>query len=216
MKQHNNSRGKLSQMEQKHLKLDNRNGPKQALASAVRQDKSLAQAAGAGLWRRGLHTQGDGWGSRALQEQKWKGAHGRLTGGGSLGCRMALQGRGRCLAVALGLLEDVQAFPQTAEGGSGCGLEQQEVLVQTGQGASGGKGVNGVDQVLLLALCLRHHLGTRNGNVELSLPGSPGSTASLRHETFVLWGQRVHGGLRETRHKKRAQKELTSSHRPLG
>lgn len=73
--------------------------------------------------------------------------------------------------MALGLLEDVQAFPQTAEGGSGCGFEQQEVLVQTGQRASGGKGVNGVDQVLLLALCLGHHLGTRNGNVEISLPG---------------------------------------------
>lgn len=167
----NNSKGKLSQTEQKHLKLDNRNGHKQALASAIRQDKSLAQAAGAGLWRRGLHRQGDRWGSRALQEQKGNGARGRLTGGGSLGCGVTLRGRGRSLAVALGLLEDVQAFPQTAEGGSGCGFEQQEVLVQTGQGASGGKGVNGVDQVLLLALCLGHHLGTRNGNVEVRLPG---------------------------------------------
>lgn len=131
----------------------------------------MAQAAGAGLWRRGLHRHGGRWGGRALREQKWKGARGRLTGGRSLGCRMTLRGRGRCLAVALGLLEDVQAFPQTAEGGSRRGFEQQEVLVQTGQRASGGKGVNGVDQVLLLALCLAHHLGTRNGNVEISLPG---------------------------------------------
>lgn len=115
--------------------------------------------------------------------------------------------------MALGLLEDVQAFPQTAEGGSRCGFEQQEVLVQTGQRASGGKGVNGVDQVLLLALCLGHHLGTRNGNVEISLPGfTRFYSSSLLHNHFDTNVSRLQRSLslRETRHKKRAQ-----SHRAL-
>lgn len=45
----------------------------------------------------------------------------------------------RCrLAVALGLLEDVEALSQAAEGGGRCGFEQQQVLVQTGDGAFGG------------------------------------------------------------------------------
>lgn len=57
---------------------------------------------------------------------------------GSLGLR-------RCLAVALGLLEDVQALSQAAERGGRRGFEQQQVLVQTGEGASGGQRVNGLD-----------------------------------------------------------------------
>lgn len=43
-----------------------------------------------------------------------------------------------CLAVVLGLLEDVQALAQAAERGSRRGFEQEEVLVQTGDGAFGG------------------------------------------------------------------------------
>lgn len=86
---------------------------------------------------------------------------GRLTRGGSVGSVVALGGvgLGRSLAVALGPLEDVQALPQAAEGGGRRGFEQQQVLVQTGERASGGQRVNGLDQVLLLALCLGHHLG---------------------------------------------------------
>lgn len=42
------------------------------------------------------------------------------------------------LVVALGLLEDVQALSQAAECGSRRGFEQQQVLVQTGERASGG------------------------------------------------------------------------------
>ena len=61
--------------------------------------------------------------------------------------------------LALALLEDVQTLPQAAEGGRRGGLEQQQVLVQAGQGSLGGQRVDGVDQVLLLALCLGHHLG---------------------------------------------------------
>lgn len=102
---------------------------------------------------------GDRWRSGGLQEQPWNGERSRLTGGGSLGCRVALRGRGRGLALAL--LEDVQTFSQAAEGGSRRGFEEQEVLVQTGQGTSGGEGVNGVDQGLLLALRLGHDLGRR-------------------------------------------------------
>lgn len=40
--------------------------------------------------------------------------------------------------MALGLLEDVQALSQAAECGGRCGFEQQQVLVQTGERASGG------------------------------------------------------------------------------
>lgn len=68
-------------------------------------------------------------------------------------------GRRRSLAVALGLLEDVQALSQAAERGGRRGFEQQQVLVQAGEGAPGGQRVDGLDQVLLLALCLGHHLG---------------------------------------------------------
>lgn len=116
--------------------------------------KSPSQAAesGGGFW-------GGRWRSGGLQEQPWNGEWSRLTGGGSLGCRVALRGRGRGLALAL--LEDVQTFSQAAEGGSRRGFEEQEVLVQTGQRTSGGEGVDGVDQGLLLALCLGHDLGRR-------------------------------------------------------
>lgn len=99
---------------------------------------------------------GDRWRSGGLQEQPWNGQRSRLTRGGSLGRRVAVRGRGRGLALAL--LEDVQTFSQAAEGGSGRGFEEQEVLVQTGQRTSGGEGVDGVDQGLLLALCLGHDL----------------------------------------------------------
>lgn len=73
----------------------------------------------------------------------------------------ALRGLARRLAVALGLLQDVEALAQAAERGGRRGLEQQQVLVQTGQRASGGQGVYGMDQVLLLALGLGHHLGNK-------------------------------------------------------
>lgn len=64
--------------------------------------------------------------------------------------------------MALGLLQDVEALSQAAERGGRRGLEQQQVLVQTGQRASGGQGVYGMDQVLLLALGLGHHLGNKS------------------------------------------------------
>lgn len=57
-----------------------------------------------------------------------------------MGSVVALRGLGLMwwLAVALGLLEDVQALSQAAECGGGRGFEQQQVLVQTGERASGG------------------------------------------------------------------------------
>lgn len=70
--------------------------------------------------------------------------------------------------MTLGLLEDVQALSQAAECGGRRGFEQQQVLVQTGEGPSGGKRVNGMDQVLLLALCLGHHLETKVKHVVFS------------------------------------------------
>lgn len=65
--------------------------------------------------------------------------------------------------LALALLEDVQTLPQAAERGRRGGFEQQQVLVQAGHRSLGGQRVDGVDQVLLLALGLGHHLrrGTR-------------------------------------------------------
>lgn len=71
------------------------------------------------------------------------------------------------LAAALSPLEDVQALSQAAEGGGRCGFEQEQVLVQAGERAFGGERVNGLNQVLLLAFCLGHHLkrrGTRESN----------------------------------------------------
>lgn len=62
------------------------------------------------------------------------------------------------VAVALGLLEDVEALAQAAEGGSRRGFEQQQVLVQAGHGAFGGQRIDGLGQALLLALSLGHHL----------------------------------------------------------
>lgn len=64
----------------------------------------------------------------------------------------------------MAMLEDVQALSQTAERGGRRGFEQQQVLVQTGDGAFGGQGVDGLDQVLLLALGLGHHLKGRRRN----------------------------------------------------
>lgn len=81
---------------------------------------------------------GGGHRSQGLHYQYWNGVWCRLTGGGSLGCMMALRGLGWCLAVALCLLEDVQALSQATEGSSRCGFEQQQVLVQAGKRASGG------------------------------------------------------------------------------
>lgn len=127
---------------------------------------------GAGLWTRGPHPRGqrDGRRSGRLQEQHWHGERGRLTGGGSLGRGAALRGRARGLALAL--LEDVQAFSQTAEGGSRRGFEEQQVLVQAGERPPAGQGVDGMHQVLLLALCLGHDLGTTKPNLEPSGPRS--------------------------------------------
>lgn len=73
---------------------------------------------------------------------------------------MSLGGLGlrRRLAVALGVLEDVQTLAQAAERSGRSSFEQQQVLVQAGERAPGGQRVNGLDQVLLLALCLGHHL----------------------------------------------------------
>lgn len=60
--------------------------------------------------------------------------------------------------LALGLLQDVQALSQAAERGGRRGFEQQQVLVETGQGAFGGQRVDGLDKGLLLAFSLGHHL----------------------------------------------------------
>ena len=79
---------------------------------------------------------------------------------------MDRSGPGGALVSASGaLLEDAQALPQAAEGGGGGGLQQEEVLVQAGEGATGRQGLDGLHQVLLLALGLGHHLegGRREG-----------------------------------------------------
>lgn len=120
-------------------------------------------ATAAELRRRGLEGQeGRGRrGGRGLQWRHWNSSRrGRLTRRGPLGRVATLRGVvGRRLAVALGLLEDVQALSQAAERGSRRGFKEQQVLVQAGQRPSGGERVYGMDQVLLLAFSLRHHLG---------------------------------------------------------
>lgn len=148
---------------------------------------------------------GEGTGERSggLQQQPWNGERSRLTGGGSLGCRVALRGRGRGLALAL--LEDVQTFSQAAEGGSGRGFEEEEVLVQTGQRTSGGEGVDGVDQGLLLALCLGHDLGRRKRHIQAVPPNSGAASDFLRTnltfvtctEMFNSWGVKTNAGEEE-------------------
>lgn len=62
------------------------------------------------------------------------------------------------MAAALSLLEDVQALAQAAQCGSRRSFEQEQVLIQTGERPFGGQGVDGLDKVLLLALCLGHNL----------------------------------------------------------
>lgn len=104
----------------------------------------MALAAAVGVWKRG----------RGGQRQEGD-ARGTLTGGGTAGV-VGLGGLG--LAVGLGLLQDVQALSQAAQGGGRRGFEEQEVLVQAGKGSSRGEGLDGLDQVLLLTLCLAHHL----------------------------------------------------------
>ncbi|TNN55074.1 hypothetical protein EYF80_034703 [Liparis tanakae] len=111
---------------------------RQTVRTGTRATGQLALAAGDGRRRRGLERQ-EGWGrrrARGLQEQHWNGARGGLTGGGSMVGVVALGavGRRRSPAAALGLLEDVQALAQAAERGGRRGFEQQQVLVQAGEG----------------------------------------------------------------------------------
>ena len=128
---------------------------------------------------------GDGgqrkWGCRCrgLQEQSWNGARGQLTRLGSEDGVVGLGGLREGLALAL--LQDVQTLPQAAECGCRGGLKQQQVLVQAGQGTLGGQRVDGVDQVLLLALCLGHHLGTEREGAHSGWDAGRGITIS-EHE----------------------------------
>lgn len=56
------------------------------------------------------------------------------------------------------LLEQGEALPKAAEGGSGGSLQEKQVLVQGSEGAGAWKGLDGVHEVLLLAFHLVHHL----------------------------------------------------------
>lgn len=59
------------------------------------------------------------------------------------------------------LLEQAQALPKAAEGGSRGSFQEQEVLVQGSEGPGPRQRLDGMHQVLLLSLHLGHHL--RNG-----------------------------------------------------
>lgn len=103
-------------------------------------------------------------------------------GGERRGSRGGLTGGRAAVLVLLGhlgdvLMQDAQALPQAAEGGGRGGLQEQEVLVQAGERPAGGQGLNGVHQVLLLALHLGHDLGqgeqNRSGQAKFPFPFPP-------------------------------------------
>lgn len=60
------------------------------------------------------------------------------------------------------LLEEREALPEAAEGGGRGSLQQKQVLVQGSEGAGARQGLNGVHEVLLLALHLVHHLENKD------------------------------------------------------
>lgn len=156
-------------------------GGHQAGARVTVQLLDLVTAAD--LWRRRLEGQeGRGRrgarGARGLQWRHWNGSRwGRLTGRGPLG-RVTAFRELVCRRLAVALLEDVQALSQAAERGGRRGFEQQQVLVQAGQRPSGGERVYGVDQVLLLAFSLGHHLG--DGQMQ-SFYSQKNKTISMKH-----------------------------------
>lgn len=106
---------------------------------------------------------------RGLQQS---GARGALTGGGAV---VTLGRLRRRRSLALGLLQDVEALAEAAEGSGRCGFEQQQVLVQAGQGAFGGKGVDGLDQAFLLDFGLGHHLFDLQQSSRILVLNSPSS-----------------------------------------
>lgn len=63
--------------------------------------------------------------------------------------------------VVQALLEQAQALPEAAEGGSRGSFQEQQVLVQGSEGARPRERLDGVHQGLLLPLHLGHHLRKR-------------------------------------------------------
>lgn len=85
----------------------------------------------------------------------------------------------RCLRVAVGdvlgrlahiMLKDTQAFSQTAECGCRRGFEQEQVLIQGGQRPAARQGLDGIHQILLLALRLGHDLKSQVNRDFSSIP----------------------------------------------
>lgn len=60
------------------------------------------------------------------------------------------------------LLEQGEALPKAAQGGSGGSLQEKQVLVQGSEGAGAWKGLDGVHEVLLLTFHLVHHLENKD------------------------------------------------------